>query len=72
MPKAQKKGFALLSKEARVEMARKGGKAAQKSGKVNRFTSETAKKASLKAKRLAKAAKKTVKKAVKKVTKKRK
>ena len=57
MPKAQKKGFALLSKEERVEMARKGGKAAQASGNANRFTTKTSKKA-FKARKLKQAGKK--------------
>jgi uncharacterized protein len=35
-------GFALLTAEMRVEMARKGGKAAQQSPDARRWTSETA------------------------------
>lgn len=50
MPKAQKRGFALLSKEERVEVSRKGGLAVQRSGNANHFTTKTSKKA-LKARR---------------------
>lgn len=73
MPKAKKKGFALLTKEARMEMARKGGKAAQKSGNANSFNSETGRKAAIRRKKLNKAKKMAVKNVVKKkVAKKRK
>ena len=37
-----KRGFAALSPEARSEIASRGGKAAQASGKAHRYTSETA------------------------------
>jgi hypothetical protein len=60
MPKAQKKGFARLSKEERIEVSRKGGFAVQKSGKANRFTTKTSKKA-LKAREAKKAEKATKK-----------
>ena len=37
------KGFASMDKERQREIASKGGKAAHKSGKAHRFTSEEAK-----------------------------
>lgn len=40
--KRKKMGFATMSKKKRIEIASKGGKAAQKSGKAHTFNSETA------------------------------
>lgn len=42
------RGLAAVSPERRAEIARMGGKAAQASGKANRFDSETAKAARVK------------------------
>lgn len=43
-PKARR-GFAAMTDEQRRELARRGGKAAQASGKAHRFTSEEAREA---------------------------
>lgn len=37
----KKKGFALLTKEARMEASRKGGLASHAQGKGHKFTTET-------------------------------
>lgn len=42
MKETPKRGFAALSVEARLELARRGGKAAQASGNAHRFSSEGA------------------------------
>lgn len=41
----QQRGFALLSKERRREIASRGGKAAQRTGRAHRWNSEEAREA---------------------------
>lgn len=42
LPKDSKRGFGLLSPEERIENARRGGQASQRSGNSRRFTHEQA------------------------------